>query len=132
MDPLSKGGEDSIRNAVYVCEACNRKKRGMLFVNWLQTLEPEYRKLAHDIYRDKHEHEPEEFRQGPPSARDAGGWVELDLNEDELRELYPKPVVDGPPCNQNVIAEISVSDEFMESMVRRISEALERRRQETK
>lgn len=56
MDPLSSGGEDSIRNAVYVCETCNLSKRNRLFIEWLGLLEPGLRPITRHAYIDKHGH----------------------------------------------------------------------------
>lgn len=37
MDPLARGGEESVRNAVYACASCN-PKGSRLFVEWLRML----------------------------------------------------------------------------------------------
>lgn len=97
MDPLSKGGEDSIRNAVYVCDRCNYAKGDSLFLDWLKRLEPRYRKLAVEIYYQKHGHKPEDFKPGNAVPRTEGVYYELGFEEDELKKMYPTPKVDGPP-----------------------------------
>jgi len=104
MDPLSKGGEDSIRNAVYVCDRCNYEKGSSLFLNWLKRLEPKYRKLAIEIYSRKHGHKPEDFKPGNAVSRADGVYYELLYDEDELKRMYPTPKVDGPP--KEIVIEI--------------------------
>lgn len=39
MDPLTRGGQDAWRNAVYCCGRCNLAKRNLPFVKWLSTLD---------------------------------------------------------------------------------------------
>jgi 5-methylcytosine-specific restriction endonuclease McrA len=97
MDPLAKGGEDSIRNVVFICNDCNIKKRDALFLEWLDMLEPEYKRLARALYIEKHRHAPEKFKPSEPTFRTKGVSADLLLSEEELLELYPKPIVDGPP-----------------------------------
>jgi hypothetical protein len=110
MDSLRRGGEDSIRNAVYVCDTCNLKKADSSFLEWLRTLSPEYQRIARSIYAEKHGHPPEDFKEGEPVER-VGGWaIELDLTENELKEMYPEPIVDGPPSD----AEFSIHIELGE------------------
>lgn len=50
MDPLYRGGEHSIRNAMICCGPCNIKKGRLRFQRWLEKLKPEYRKLSREIY----------------------------------------------------------------------------------
>jgi 5-methylcytosine-specific restriction endonuclease McrA len=101
MDPLSRGGEESIRNAVIVCGSCNSKKGNLLFVEWLKRLKPKYRKIAREIYVQKHGHNPEEFKEGFESARTPGGYWEIYFyDEKTLKEMYPVPKVQGPPKNK--------------------------------
>jgi len=97
MDPLSLGGEDSIRNAVFCCRTCNGRKGQRSFADWLECLPPVFRKLSKDIYTEKHGHFPHEFEPGEPVARSSGIAFELLLEEDELREMYPEPIANGPP-----------------------------------
>lgn len=97
MDPLSKGGEDSIRNAVYVCAKCNLAKRDRLFVDWLEMLPPERQEMALATYLAKHCHLPETFQPSTKQARLALPRIELQLDEAVLRKLFPKPIVAGPP-----------------------------------
>jgi 5-methylcytosine-specific restriction endonuclease McrA len=97
MDPLARGGEDSIRNAVYCCGPCNHAKRNRLFLAWLESLAPQFRELSRQIYIDKHEHDPEEFVPGEPQDRMGGVGIELDQTDDELRAEYPTPIESGPP-----------------------------------
>ena len=111
MDPLSKGGEDSIRNVVYVCDRCNNDKLKLLFTEWLKKLLPEFRELARNIYVQKHGHEPEQFEAGDPVPRTDGLTAELFLDEQELKEMYPRPIFDGPPSNKiDIKIEASLSD----------------------
>jgi CRISPR/Cas system Type II protein with McrA/HNH and RuvC-like nuclease domain len=97
MDPLSLGGEESIRNTVYVCAACNMSKGRRSFVDWLNKLTPEYRAVATAIYIEKHGHPPEAFVRKTKSDRLTLPRIELQYPEDVLRRLFPKPIVDGPP-----------------------------------
>jgi hypothetical protein len=97
MDPLSLGGEDSIRNTVYVCAPCNMAKGRRLFVDWLVQLSPECSALARQIYVDKHGHPPEAFVRSTKSQRLTLPRVELEYSEAVLRRLFPRPTVDGPP-----------------------------------
>lgn len=97
MDPLSRGGEDSIRNAVYVCARCNLAKGKRLFVTWLGTLPPDGQDRARAIYTEKHSQPPEAFQPGPRQARLDLPRRELQLNESVLHRLFPRPIVDGPP-----------------------------------
>lgn len=75
MDPVSRGGydpytydleigdftNDTTRNTVYCCAACNLKKSDMLFVQWLELLPVENQKLAREVYRDRNGVSPDEF-----------------------------------------------------------------------
>jgi hypothetical protein len=98
MDALSLGGEDSIRNAVYVCAACNMAKGRRLFMDWLTQLSPEHRALARHIYTDKHGHPPEAFTPSTKSQRLTLPRIELQYSEVVLRRLFPRPIVNGPPA----------------------------------
>jgi hypothetical protein len=53
--------------------------------------------LARQIYREKHEHEPEEFVPGEPEWRMDGIGVELDADEEALRKEYPTALFPGSP-----------------------------------
>jgi len=97
MDSLSKGGEESIRNAVYVCAGCNLAKRNQLFVDWLELLTPEFRQNASLIYLKKHGHPPNAFKPTTKQVRLTLPRLELQLDETVLRKLFPKPIVSGPP-----------------------------------
>ena len=97
MDPLSRGGEESIRNTVYVCSDCNLSKGRRLFVDWLATLDPEHRVIARNLYEAKHGHPPEDFQPGPPQPRLTLERLELQLDESVLLRLFPSPIVDAPP-----------------------------------
>lgn len=68
MDPLEKGGEDSLRNVVYCCAACHGRKRDKLFTRWLLDLDEPHRSLSRTIYVHKHEH---------PGTPDPGFWLLL-------------------------------------------------------
>ncbi len=109
MDPLHLGGEDSIRNVVYVCDTCNYKKGRSSFLDWLKVLKPKYRELGREIYEVKHGHPPESFEPGEPNERCDGLSAELCMDEEDLRNLYPKPIVDGPPKDHCITITLSVS-----------------------
>lgn len=109
MDPLHIGGEDSIRNVVYVCDKCNYRKGKRSFLDWLGVLEPKCQALCRDIYEAKHGHPPESFVPGEPSERCDGIAAELCMGEEDLREMYPNPIVDGPPTNHSMTITLSVS-----------------------
>jgi CRISPR/Cas system Type II protein with McrA/HNH and RuvC-like nuclease domain len=83
MDPLKERGQDSIRNAVYVCKRCNLKKGDMPFVSWLKRLPPEYEKISREIYVEKHDHHPEDFK---PGFMYGENWI-ASLDWDQLRKL---------------------------------------------
>lgn len=110
MDPLSKGGEDSIRNAVYVCGKCNCEKGELPFTKWLGKLLPKHKKLAREIYIEKHRYPPEKFKKGSPTPRTDGLSYELSLDEDELKEMYPEPIADSPPSEEKITITISLDD----------------------
>ncbi len=97
MDPLSRGGDESVRNAVYACRPCNMAKGNRLFVDWLARLSEERRASVRAIYVDKHSHDPEQFVAGPRQLRLLLTRPELDFDEHVLRTLFPKPLVSGPP-----------------------------------
>jgi len=97
MDPLSMGGEESICNAVYVCDACNMAKGRQLFTHWLDRLYEPNKAMARQLYVEKHGHEPEAFRRAGKQARLNVARPELHFEESVLRKLFPKPIVSGPP-----------------------------------
>lgn len=98
MDPLSRGGEDSIRNAAYVCRDCNLAKGRRLFVDWLGKLAPAHQDSARQLYEDKHGHAPDAFVPGQKQPRLTLPRFELSFDEAVLRQLFPKPIVSGPPA----------------------------------
>lgn len=100
MDPLSRGGEDSIRNTAYVCRGCNLAKGRRLFVDWLEKLDPPYREGARRLYKDKHGYAPEEFQPGAKQPRLTLPRYELSFDESVLLKLFPKPIVSGPPIRE--------------------------------
>lgn len=100
MDPLSRGGEDSIRNALYACKDCNLSKGRRLFVGWMGVLDTAHRQLARNIYEDMHGHAPEVFEPGRKQPRLTLPRHELSFDENVLRKLFPKPIVSGPPCRK--------------------------------
>lgn len=101
MDPLDKGGEHSIRNAVLCCGPCNIKKGKRSFVHWLEMLEPKFSQLARAIYIEKHGHPPEAFIEGGPTARRAQELeTVLYQTEEELKMQYPEPKETGPSCKR--------------------------------
>lgn len=97
MDPLSRGGEDSIRNTVYVCRDCNLAKGRRLFIAWLEKLDPPNRECARQVYEVKHRHAPAAFQPGAKHPRLTLPRYELSFDEGVLRKLFPKPIVSGPP-----------------------------------
>lgn len=97
MDPLSRGEEDSICNSVYVCWECNYRKGNMLFTDWVNLLSQKNKEISLQIYIDKHGFSPNDFIPGESSERSSGVLYELMLEDDELLEMYPKPIVNGPP-----------------------------------
>ena len=108
MDPLQLGGEHSIRNTVNCCGPCNIKKGKLRFAEWLQKLDSGKREYARRVYIEKHEHSPEEFAEGSPVSR--GAWPEMPIysTEEELRMLYPQPIVNGPPSNKLITITIDL------------------------
>lgn len=100
MDPLSRGGEDSIRNAIYVCGGCNLAKGRRLFTDWLSKLPPHVRDTVRSLYEEKHGHAVEAFMPGRRQARLTLPRPELAFDERVLLQLFPKPIVSRPPCQQ--------------------------------
>jgi hypothetical protein len=119
MDPLDLGGEDSIRNALVCCASCNNKKWKKSFLYWLEQLSPGYKKLAREIYIEKHEHSPEEFVKGDPTTR-IDTRYELLLDEEELKEMYLKPIVDGPPSNESITITISIDNILKKTEIQKL------------
>lgn len=97
MDPLSRGGEESFRNAICACSRCNMAKGRRLFADWLAQIPEPNRIHARAAYIQKLGRAPEEFQPGPRQARLSLMRVELRFDEKVLRTLFPKPVVQGPP-----------------------------------
>ncbi|MBL8517575.1 MAG: HNH endonuclease [Betaproteobacteria bacterium] len=97
MDPLSLGGEESIRNAVYVCDACNMAKGRRMFTAWLDRLNDPHKSFARQLYVAKHGHEPEAFQRARKQSRLTLPRRELLFDESVLRQLFPTPIVSGPP-----------------------------------
>lgn len=100
MDPISLGGEDSLRNAVYCCNRCNGIKKNKSFNSWLTELSKPFQEHSRALYVFKHEHQPEDFEAGPFENRGEGIPMFLELDErqfkQELRGMLP--LVDGPPA----------------------------------
>lgn len=101
MDPLSRGGEESFRNALCVCAKCNLAKGKRLFADWLAKIPEPNRTDARAIYVQKLGRTPEAFCPGPRQVRILRTRIELGLEESVLRKLFPKPVVQGPPKQQS-------------------------------
>jgi hypothetical protein len=108
MDPLTLGGEHSIRNTVNCCGPCNIKKGNLRFTNWLRKLNPEKQESARQIYIEKHGHLPEEFEEGGPVSK--GMWLEMAIysTEEKLKRIYPEPSVSGPPSNRPLTITINL------------------------
>lgn len=100
MDPLSRGGEESFRNAICACAKCNMAKGKQLFSDWLAALPEPTRTVVRAIYVEKLGRTPEQFQPGPKQLRLVQARLELAFDEQVLRALYPKPVVKGPPNRQ--------------------------------
>jgi hypothetical protein len=100
MDPLSRGGEDSIRNTIYVCRDCNLAKGRQLFSDWLRKLPVGLQESAYKFYEEKHGHALEAFVPGRKQVRLTLTRIELSLDEAVLRRLFPKPIVSGPPARE--------------------------------
>ncbi|MDD5434664.1 MAG: HNH endonuclease [Nitrospira sp.] len=88
MDPASKGGEDSIRNAVYVCANCNVRKADMPFTDWLKKLSHECMQISYAIYFQKHGFNPEDFIPGEQIIPIRGGGSMV-FFEDMIEDLVP-------------------------------------------
>ena len=97
MDPLARGGEESMRNAVCACATCNLAKGSRLFVDWLRLLPAVNQAAAREIYVAKHGHQPEAFEPGSKRLRMTLARVDVSFDESVLRRLYPKPITAGPP-----------------------------------
>jgi hypothetical protein len=100
MDPLVRGGADSLCNALYVCAGCNQAKGRRLFVDWLARLPAEFAAQAAALYTTLHGYAPEAFTPGSRQPRLALPRLELRLDESVLRHLFPHPIVQGPPRRQ--------------------------------
>lgn len=100
MDPLSRGGEDSIRNTIYVCCDCNLAKGRQLFCDWLGKLSPAFQESAQRLYTERHGHAPDAFEPGYKQVRLTLPRIELSLDEAVLRKLFPKPIISGPPARK--------------------------------
>lgn len=97
MDPIMYGGEDSIRNVVYVCTKCNIRKGDMLFAEWLKKLKPGNKDRAHKIYIQRHGYRPEQYVAGEKTHGAIYGETEIlflgDMLEDfALMDLRKDPV----------------------------------------
>lgn len=127
MDPLDKGGEHSIRNVVFCCGPCNIKKRKSSFQKWLQKLKPEFQRLSREIYTEKHGHTPEEFQEGCNMGRGTLDF-EFDNNqsEEELKKIYPNPIVDAPPSNQPIVITLDIL-QAIERLPEELKEKLKRK-----
>lgn len=68
-----------------------------LFTDWLDRLTDPHRSEARQIYATKHGHEPEAFMRAGKQTRLTLPRRELQLDESVLRQLFPKPIVSGPP-----------------------------------
>ena len=101
MDPLSCGGEDSLRNVVYCCRQCNSRKRNKVFTDWVKLLCEPFRTYSRTIYELKHQHSPEVFEVGPWALRFEGTPQFLELDEAEfLREFEGMlPLQTRPPAD---------------------------------
>lgn len=97
MDPLSRGGEESFRNAICACARCNTAKGRRLFADWLERIPTKNQASVREIYVQRLGRAPEEFRPGPRQPRLTLMRMELGFDEHVLRTMFPKPVVNGPP-----------------------------------
>jgi len=85
MDPLSLGGEDSLRNAVYCCNRCNGIKKNKPFICWLSALPEPFQERSRALYVFKHEHQPENFEAGSLEFRGEGIPMFLELDEKQFK-----------------------------------------------
>ena len=99
MDPLSRGGEDSLRNVVYCCSSCNSKKKNKLFTQWLSELPVAFRIRCRQIYEFKHQHSPEAFVSEGSESRTEGTPLFLQMDELEFQRdfLGMLPLEPEPP-----------------------------------
>jgi 5-methylcytosine-specific restriction endonuclease McrA len=101
MDPVSLGGEDSLRNVIVCCSSCNSRKKNKSFMRWLSELPEPFRSTCRCLYVAKHQHEPELFDSTWDSYTTCSDGVPLffDLDEqDFLREMRGMlPLAKGPP-----------------------------------
>lgn len=61
MEPLSLGGDDSIKNAVCVCATCKLQKGEQSFKSWADNLPEEYQSISQKVYLEKHGDSPNQF-----------------------------------------------------------------------
>lgn len=74
-------------------------------------LDQKHKKLAYEIYTKKHGHCPEKFKPGLPTPRTDEIDAELLLDMDVLKEIYPHPIVDGPPSNKPITIKYLLNDD---------------------
>lgn len=60
MDPLSRGGDHSIRNIIIVCRKCNQFKKSKPFNEWLKYIPEERREIVSKAYERRHRRIPEQ------------------------------------------------------------------------
>jgi len=83
MNPLHMGGEDSLVNALCVCEECNLKKGHRAFSSWLEKLPPEFKQIAEQIYCEKLGYSPHQFVPSEPVLRSPGGSYEFFFDNEQ-------------------------------------------------
>lgn len=90
MDPLSLGGEDSMRNAVYCCNRCNGIKKNKPFIRWLNELSEPFQENSRKLYVFKHEHQPEAFESGHFEIRQESVPMFLEFDEKQFKKELHK------------------------------------------
>ena len=53
------GGTDQLHNLVVCCQKCNLRKSGRFFIDWMDMLDADQRKSAHELYLSRYANGPE-------------------------------------------------------------------------
>jgi len=130
LDPVSRGGEDSLRNVVVCCSSCNSKKKNKLFLRWLAEIPQGLATRCRGIYEFKHQHPPEAFSLDLDgfARRVAGTPLFLELDEGEFKKEFRGmlPLANGPPAPYLVgLVQPHPGPVDIESLIMRNSKAVE-------
>ncbi len=87
MNPAALGGEDSVRNVIYVCSKCNVKKGSLNFTDWLNKLDPDNKRKAKEKYLMKHGYEPENYIPGESTSYVLHQGTSMFFDKSILREI---------------------------------------------